>query len=245
MFPSNITIKEGAFFITDAHYSHLRPQFLEFIKAIELKQLQPPQIILMGDIFDSLIGEVSYTHRQNRTLIDLLNRLSQNIEIIYLEGNHDFNLHNIFPKIQIFSISQQPILVQYKKKKIYLSHGDFNADIGYKIYTSIIRNSVILSLLSFIDKIGNFFIMKKLDRYLSKKDDCKKLKNFPFFTEKRLNIKYSCDYFIDGHFHQNRRFQIADFIYINLGAFACNQRYFSVKLDNDKELLEEHIFLKE
>ena len=244
MFHSNITLKEGAFLVTDAHYSLLRPHFLEFMKDIDSQKIKPTQLIFMGDIFDTLLGEVSYTKKQNSELIELLNRVSQRIEIIYLEGNHDYNLQKIFPNIEIFSISKQPIIANFKTKKIYLSHGDFNAGFSYKIYSLFIRNSFFLSLLSFIDSLGSHFILKKLNETFAKKDDCKQLDNFQSYTRKRLNKKYICDYFIDGHFHQNKKFTIQNFTYINLGAFACNQRYFSVKSVNNKELLEEHIFSK-
>jgi len=244
MFHSQVTIKEGAFLVADAHYSSFRPHFLEFIKDIDSKKLQPTQLILMGDIFDSLFGQVEYTQYKNKKLIELLNHISIKIEIIYLEGNHDFNLQKIFPNIKIFSLSQQPILASFKKKKIYLSHGDFNGGVGYKIYSLFIRNSLLLSFISVLDSLGSHFIIKKLEKYLSEKDDCNKITDFQLFTNKRLRKRYSCDYFIDGHFHQNKQFPIQSFIYINLDAFACNQRYFSVKLLNNKELLEEHIFSK-
>ena len=64
------------------------------------------------------------------------------------------------------------------------------------------------------------------------------------FMQKRLGAKYSCDYFVEGHFHQNKTIEIDDFIYINLGAFACNQRYFVVKSSQNRELFEEKNFSK-
>ena len=244
MFHSDIIIKEGAFIVSDAHYSHLRPQFLEFIKAIDSKKLSPTQLIFMGDIFDALFGQVKYTHIQNQEIIDLVNKISLNIEIIMLEGNHDFNLKSIFLNAEVFQISQQPLFCKYNKKRVYLAHGDFNAGLEYKIYTALIRNPLLLSILAFVDNVGSHFILKKLDKQLGKKDDCKKLDNFESFISNRLLKKYKCDYFIEGHFHQNIAFNLKSFSYINLAAFACNQRYFTVNSSQDKELLEENIFSK-
>ncbi|MEA3227719.1 MAG: metallophosphoesterase [Campylobacterota bacterium] len=240
----NIVIKEGAFIISDAHYSDIRPHFLEFIQDIDSKKLQPTQLIFMGDIFDALFGQVKYTQTVNKKIIDLINTLSIEIELIILEGNHDFNLKNIFLNAQVFKLSQQPLLCSFERKKIYLAHGDFNVGFGYKIYTLFIRNRVFLTILSLIDSLSSHFILKKLNKKLSQKEDCKELKSFPSFIKKRLENRYECDYFIEGHFHQNQQFKIDRFFYINLAAFACNQRYFSVKSLKDKELLEEHIFSK-
>ena len=240
----NLELKEGAFIIADAHYSTLRPELLSLIEEIHSKKLQATQLILMGDIFDALFGDVVYTQEINTYMIKLINEISEFIEVIYLEGNHDFNLQEVFPNVKVFSIQNQPVICTYEDKTVYLAHGDFDGERAYKIYTSIIRNSFTLYILKSIDSMLNHFILKKLDNYLSKKDDCREFLGFDEFIEKRLVCKVVCDYFIEGHFHQNRTIKFENITYINLGAFACNQRYFIVKSLEDKELLEENIFSK-
>lgn len=238
-----IELVEGAFVVADAHYSHKRPQFLDFLNSIYTKELNPPQLILVGDIFDALFGEVSFTHRQNQEAIEILNAISNDIEVIYLEGNHDFNLKNIFKNIKIFPITSQPIELGFKDKKILFAHGDINNTAKYNTYTKIIRSNITLTLLAFIDSILNHKILKKLDEYLSKKNDCKDFTGFEDFILQRLSNKYICNYFIEGHFHQNRVLNIDNFTYINLGAFACNQRYYVVQSSlQTKKLLEENFF---
>ena len=128
MFRSDIKIKEGAFFISDAHYSPTRPDLLEFIKDIHAKKIIPTQLVFFGDIFDALFGNVSYTVEKNQEMITLLNDISKEIELIYLEGNHDFNLKKIFPLAKIFSISQQPVLCTINNKKVSLSNAFLNDD---------------------------------------------------------------------------------------------------------------------
>jgi len=245
MFHSDIEIKEGAFVVSDAHYSHFRPQFLEFIKAIHSKKLQSTQLIFLGDIFDILFYQIPYSQEINREAIQLINEISQEIEVIYLEGNHDFNLKYIFPHAKVFPISKQPVACGFDGKKVLLAHGDFGSVLQYRIYTAIIRNPFTLYFLRGVDFILNHLIIKKLDNYLSKKEDCKEFIGFREFVLKRLENRYDCDYFIEGHFHQNKIMVFDKFRYINLGVFACNQRYFSVKSSKDIELLEEKFFSKE
>ncbi len=239
-----LEIKEGAFIVSDAHYSHQRPELLNFIKDIHSKKLQPTQLILMGDIFDALFGGVAYTQKINQEAIKLLNEISVEIEMIYLEGNHDFNLKNIFPNAKIFPISAQPVETTCNGKKVLLAHGDIEGDLSYKIYTAIIRNPLMLFVLSKIDFILGHYILKRLDIYLSKKDDCKEFTGLKEFISKRLYGKYKCDYFIEGHFHQNKIIKYDEFTYTNLGVFACNQRYFIVDYSIDMELLQEKTFYK-
>ncbi|HEY9203743.1 MAG TPA: UDP-2,3-diacylglucosamine diphosphatase [Sulfurimonas sp.] len=240
----SMEIKEGAIIVADAHYSHKRPHFLEFLKDIDSKKISCSQLILMGDIFDALFGEIPQTHKINKEAITLINRISSEVEVLYLEGNHDFNLTAVFPKVKVFPISAQPVECGMRGKKVLLSHGDIESDTGYKIYAAVIRSSCVLYLLRAIDSISNHYILKRLDEYLGKKNDCKEFVGLEEFMAKRLDGKYSCDYFIEGHFHQNRSVRLKDFLYINLGAFACNQRYFIVKFKDGIQFLQEKIFSK-
>ena len=243
-----IEIKEGAFVVSDAHYSHIRPDFLDFLKDIYSKKLKPTQLIFLGDMFDALFGGVSYTQKINQEAIKLLNDISKDIELIYLEGNHDFNLKDIFVDAKVFPISKQPLKCKYQGKTVLLAHGDFftkDSDIAYKIYTKIIRNSFVLLILSKIDSLFGHLILKKLDKYLGKKNDCKEFIDFREYISQRLKGKYDCEYFIEGHYHQGKSMDFDDFNYINLGVFACNQRFFTVKSSQELELLEKKYFSKE
>jgi len=236
-----LEIKEGAFFISDAHYSPRRPQLLSFLEAIKNKELQPTQLIFMGDIFDALFGLITRTYTVNQKVIDLINELSLEIEVIYLEGNHDFNLKNLFKDSRVVPIQNQPLQVMLNEKKIYLAHGDFIGSKGYKLYTSIVRYPFSLMIFNIVNILLNNYILNTLDTYLSKKNDCTKIKNFNTIIEKRLDNKYECEYFVEGHFHQNKIIKFDKYKYFNLAAFACNQRYFIVKLSH-KELFVEKEF---
>ncbi|WP_297444039.1 metallophosphoesterase [Sulfurimonas sp.] len=240
-----IELKEGAFVISDAHFSPSRPELLDFIKAIHTKQLRPTQLILMGDIFDTLFGSINFTYTQNSEMIQLINEISHEIEVIYLEGNHDFNLQKLFVNAVVVPIQMQPIMAKYKDKKVYLAHGDFDGAVFYKLYTALIRNPFILFILKYIDIISNHAILNSVDKHLQKKEDCNKFTGFEKFIHKRLKARFEADYFIEGHFHQNKSFYVGDMYYINLAAFACNQRYFSIKYSKDNNILEEKIFLRE
>jgi len=240
-----IEILEGAFVISDAHYSHLRPELLSLIKDIHSKKILPTQLIFMGDIFDALFGEVPYTHRINEEMITLINEINRDMKVIYLEGNHDFNLSSVFPKAEVISYNQQPLYCSYKDEQVCLAHGDFDVGFFYSLYTNIIRNRIVLFLLKSFDLLTNHTIFQKLDKYLSKKDDCKEFFGFKDFIETRHLSAFECEYFIEGHFHQNKSYNFATLNYVNLAAFACNQRYFIVKSSQDNKLFLEEKSYKE
>jgi len=238
-----LELREGALLVADAHYSSKNPQLLAFIEALNDKKILTSQLILLGDSFDALFGEVLKTYDANREIIDALHQLSENIEVIFFEGNHDFQLQKIFPNNRVYTLEMQPVMAYYGEKKVLLSHGDFDGGWSYLLYSKIIRNPVVARGLSVLNNIGDDFILKALAKKLLKKNNCIEMENFGAFVQKRfLHSAYECDYFIDGHFHQNKKFTLKKFEYINLDAFACNQRYFSVKFLQDKELLEEFSF---
>ena len=234
---------EGAIFISDAHYSFKHKDLLAFLKAIRSQEIQTPQLIFMGDIFDLLFGGIAKTIERNQEVVDLINTLSDNIEILYLEGNHDFNLTSIFPGVKVFSIKQQPVVCDYKEKSVALAHGDFDAPFGYRLYTAIIRNPFVLRVLSFLNTIGKQFILNALDAKLARKDDCQKIDTFETYVTKHLS-KQKLDtytFFIEGHHHQDLSFEIDGCTYVNLPAFACGLGYMRL----GAETLEHDSFTKE
>ncbi len=237
-------IKAGAVLIADAHYSDIHPEFLDFLKAVESGVIVTPQLILMGDIFDLLFGYIPLTQQRNREAIALINTLCKRMEILYLEGNHDFQLQTIFPHIRVVPVEQQPLLCHYNNKKILLSHGDYRGTWSYRLYLFLIRSSPVLRLLNIIDRLTNNGIIKRLDSHLSRKNHCRTIPRFQEKIDacKELFEQDACDCIIEGHFHQNRTFHYETFHYINLAAFACNQRYFIVQCENKQELLQEVIF---
>ena len=228
---NTLELKEGAFLLSDAHYSHRREELLDFIKAIHSKTLLPTQLILMGDIFDALFGGINYTYIENREMIRLLNDISQEIEVVYLEGNHDFNLQKIFPNVKVFSLSQQPIKVRYKNQIGFISHGDVFSGVGYRLFHVVIRNSFILKML-------NFFLGKKLSKYYLTKTNskkiCKKINNFDKIAKQKIDLYdiglSEVDFIIEGHYHQGLVLE-QKCLYFNLKSYGCDKKYYQIKGD--------------
>jgi UDP-2,3-diacylglucosamine hydrolase len=117
-----ITLQPGAWFIADAHYARYRPALYDFLNGLPSEAL-PPQIVLMGDIFDLLFGYAPNSVAPNRSMVDLLLRIAESREVIYLEGNHDFGLAPIFSgKIAAFSRKEQPVIGEVAGRRFALHH---------------------------------------------------------------------------------------------------------------------------
>ncbi len=210
-------IKEGAIFIADAHYPHHGESLLTLLRSIENQTLKTPQLFLMGDIFDLLFGYNEYIKTFSQEAINLLQELSQTLEIHYLEGNHDFCLKEIFPNIHLYPREKQPINFQLKEQIIYLAHGDlYETGFGYNLYSKLLRNKTTLTFLKPFEKQIIDHRLKKLQ----KKHICHSFEKF----EQRANAiisHYPKDtLIIEGHFHQGIRFAN----YISLPSLVCQNK---------------------
>jgi len=221
-----LNLEDNAIFVADSHFNLKNTEFLIFLEQLDSKKIETHQLILMGDNFDFLSGESKYFIQQNKTLIDILNKLSLTMQIVYLEGNHDYNLQKLFPNIKVYKREDQPLLGTYQDKTIALSHGDNFINWKYDLYCKIIRNSILLKFLNMID-FGNF-ISKKIDSSLLEKNICHKMKNFKTLVEKRMN-NYKSDIVIEGHYHQGSTHKFKNKIYINIPSLCCDKTYMKLK----------------
>jgi UDP-2,3-diacylglucosamine hydrolase len=174
----NLELKKGAIFIADAHYPNHGKEFLTLLQNIQSGKIKTSQLILMGDIFDLLVGTSIYLKDKFKTEIALIDSIAKNIEVIYIEGNHDFYLKPLFKNVKTIPIEQQPLTMQNKNKTIALSHGDkYCMNLSYKIYTKLIRNPIILKL------IPQAYAKNKLKSMQNKKI-CKEIKDFNLLAKK-------------------------------------------------------------
>jgi UDP-2,3-diacylglucosamine hydrolase len=217
-----LNIKQEAIFIADSHYNQKNNQFLTFLKKLESKEIKTSQLFLMGDMIDFISGESKYFIKQNSDVINLLNKLSNDIEIIYLEGNHDYNLKSLFSNIKVIKRENQPLLAKFDNKTISLSHGDNFINWKYDLFCKIIRNTLFLKFMNLIDI--NYFISKKIENTLVNKNICHKMNNFKHIVSKRLD-NYNTDIVIEGHYHQGDIYNIDSKKYINIPSLCCQNKY--------------------
>lgn len=231
-------IKEDAIFVADAHYQvGVRESFYNFLLKVDAGEIRTSQLIMIGDMFDLLVGVIDYTIKENQKVIKLINTLSQKIEIFYFEGNHDFYLQKLFPNVKVIPIAQQVLLASYHDKKVAISHGDLHQGFGYKLYTLLIRNFFILKLLNFLDKNFHNFISKKILLAHKNKDICKKIENFAQII-KQKSKKYDIasngfDVICEGHYHMNEEYSLQGSQYRLFSSYACGNIYFTIDFKED------------
>lgn len=247
MYPDPFVLKVGAILVADAHCAPWRTPFIDFLHAVESGEIATPQLILMGDVFDLLFGDIDATLSLNHDSVALLNAVAAKTEVLYLEGNHDFRLKPLFPNLRVIPRKDQPFIARFNDHPVGLSHGDTQMGFGYEVYTALIRNGIILKVLNRLDGWGDNFIVKRLIEMMKRKHHCKPISEFETLIRKRMSEaeRPRMDTLIEGHFHQNCSFELPELHYINLGAFACNERYYSVQSSHNRMVLEEVFLSKE
>ncbi len=231
--PSYHNIKDDAIFIADSHYNKKRISLEILLNQIISNEIKTSQLILMGDMFDFLSYEIKYFVKINQKIIDLINKLGEKIDIVYFEGNHDFDIKKIFFNIKVISRDEQYSIFRYNNKNLYISHGDIYMPIAYNIFTTIMRSKLFLKTLNMID-ISNV-ISKYFENRLINKSICHDFKSFESFAKKRIasyNIKDD-ELIIEGHFHQGKIYKN----YINIPSLACKNRYMQI-INNKFEIRE-------
>ena len=221
-----LSIKQDSIFVADSHFNEKNRELLTFLEKVESKEIITSQLFLMGDMIDFISGESRYFVQQNSVVINLLNKLSQKLEIIYLEGNHDYNLKTLFPNINVIKRENQPLLAKFEQKTVSISHGDNFINWKYDLYCKFIRNNIFLRFMNFIDI--NFFISKKIENALLNKNICHKINNFEHIVEKRLH-NYFTNIVIEGHYHQGNRYFFDNKEYINIPSLCCQKKYTRIK----------------
>jgi len=212
-----IEIQENSIFIADSHYPHHGDDFLSLLHKIDKKELDTPQIFLMGDNFDLLFGYNDYIQTFSSEAIELLQKLSKTIEIHYFEGNHDFCLKEVFPDMRVYSREEQPAHFTLVDKKVALSHGDkYKTGFGYDFYCKVLRNKLTLTLLRPFEKSIINDRMKKL----SNKKICHTFNGFEKRVGDILKHYEDIDLVIEGHFHQSKVIGK----YISLPSQACQHK---------------------
>ncbi len=218
-----LSIKNDAIFVADSHFNQKNKELLSLLKKIESNDIVTSQLFLMGDIFDFISGESRYFIKQNQEVITLLNKLALKIKIVYLEGNHDYNLQSVFPNIKVIKRENQPFFAKLEDgKTVALSHGDNFINWKYDAYCKFIRNTWFLKFMNFID--FNYFISKKIEEKLVQKNICHKITNFENIVKRRVQ-NYDTQIIIEGHYHQGKEYLIDDKRYINIPSLCCQKEY--------------------
>lgn len=227
-----LNLQSDAIFIADSHFNANTARGLLGYLAYLAQEKPPSQLILMGDIAQVLIGTIPTSIQYNIELIEILQKLEEkSVEIIWLEGNHDFalqSLHPHLPKTTFIPRKLQPIFAQYQDKHYLLAHGDLYLGIKYNLYIRTLK--ALSPLFYLIDKLSDGEVYEEIHEKIEQKHIHSFSPHFFEFANQRIyaykqaNPTLKFQGIIEGHFHIGKKISSQGVLYISLPAFYFLQQ---------------------
>ena len=195
-------------FMADAHLnSETDENYRILLKFLSELPGNTDTLFILGDLFEFWIGypEVPFTHYL--PVLGLLEQLRENgVEIVYLEGNHDFHMGPFFEKTLKARIFSGPAGIDLDGKKVYLCHGDQinKTDYGYRMLRALLHNPVTRAVIPLVPPAAASFIAERMGRASRGNHQLRSIKwdyNAIMREFAAARFKEGYDAVIIGHFH--------------------------------------------
>ncbi len=146
------------FFLSDAHLG-AEPESSEASRAARLHSFleslvgRASTLYIVGDLFDFWFEyRTAIPRRLFRTLAALDSLKRAGVEIVYLNGNHDFWLGPFLRESLGLRTVDGAVTVEAQGRRLWVHHGDglVGGDLGYKFLRGILRNPLSIGLYSLL-----------------------------------------------------------------------------------------------
>ncbi len=112
-------------FIADLHLNPQHPEMVDvFCNFIRTQAKDVDALYILGDLFESWIGDDYETKLSRRVKQELKWLREQGIPIYFMQGNRDFLLGEQFCALSGMELLPDPHIIYVNNKKILLTHGD-------------------------------------------------------------------------------------------------------------------------
>ena len=195
-------------FIGDAH---ITPDETDFQTRLSRFLVSLPgrydYLFVMGDLFEFWFGFEGYTYQEEYgPVLDAFHVLSERgVQIVYLEGNHDFNMGSVFTEdlhAQVYPDAHSMVM---DGKRWFVTHGDLVAAEGlrYGTYRKLIKNPVTYGLIRLLGPKKILKIAGKLGEMSHKvyhTPEAYDARKYTTYVKKRFSEGF--DAVIMGHTHR-------------------------------------------
>lgn len=210
------------------------------------------RIYLLGDIFDLMIGgHQEYVKKHIKFFELLAEKIKNNIEIYFIEGNHDFHLEAVFEYfLNLYALDSKKFkylkdeeVIKINDRNTLFCHGDIvdDTNTSFQKWKAIYRSKAIRIL---VNRLMPYFLLKKIGEEASKDSKKRNSKTFNFDKSKklyregakRLFDKMNIDIIVAGHTHILEEERIGNGLYLNNG-FPLKDKKFVYLSPNENKLI--------
>ncbi len=228
---------EKIFFISDVHLGAGSPteerqkqkklfDFFQFIR-------QPAtRLFILGDLFDvwfeyrfAIPGEYFHVLKALSTLREA------GVQIDFILGNHDFWVHNFFPRELDIKIYRKPLQIELQSKKIFMAHGHglLKSSFGDRILKKIFENPLNIYWYRLLSPEIGIPLAKTISKWSRRNGFIEENPNkitlqYSELVES-LNQNADFDAYIMGHSHVPVLKQLKNTIYLNTGNWVKHFSY--------------------
>ncbi|NQT26168.1 UDP-2,3-diacylglucosamine diphosphatase [candidate division KSB1 bacterium] len=212
------------FFISDAHLGlssetddkRREKQLLAFFDHV---RVTGHQLYIVGDLFDFWFEYAHAIPRHSHRIIQTLKTMvSEDIEIHFIVGNHDFAIGDFFTDELGISVHYHPLEKRFSGKRFLIDHGDGidPKDVGYRFIKKIFRHPISIALFRLLHPDFGFWIAHTLSN-LSRDHRPIKDRDQIYIDYANVQFNNGFDYLIMGHTHRPQEYHSGDHTYINTG----------------------------
>lgn len=196
-------------FLADAHLRHpADDNYRALLAFLEEQITDTERLVLLGDIFEFCVGYRHTVFANHVPLLHMLGRYrEQGIEILYVEGNHDFHLGPYFEDRLEVKVLPDGGGIKLDDRDVYIAHGDLAnpADRGYRLLRSVLRSRLLRWLLAIMPPDLTWRLAALASRQ-SKRSTPEKSRQWPardiLLTYARSLGEQGYQVVVTGHFHQ-------------------------------------------
>lgn len=220
---------------SDLHYSHKYPESKRVwgLFCRHPKVMSANTVILLGDMFDLMIGgKKQYLDYYKDFFSDLKTFIQSGKKVIFVEGNHDFHIENVFKSflksnnldVKLFEYYKDEFVIKCGEENILFCHGDIvdETNESFKKWKKIYRNKLFEF---FTNYILPFFVIRKVGERASQDSKNRNSRAFNYDKSKQLYRngaesvlnQFSVKILVTGHTHIIDKIKTGSGLYINNG----------------------------
>lgn len=218
-------------FIADAHLR--QPEDENYRRLLAFLATLPgtaDTLYVLGDLFEFWIGYPCLVFPQYVPLVNMLRQLrNSGVELVYFEGNHDFNLGEVFTRDLRARVYPGPAEVQIDGRRFYLCHGDqMNpGDYGYRLLRATLRSPMVRLLSRQLPPAVAVRIAQLLDRTCGAPAEAKRRHDPAAIIRAFAHTRFAAgsDAVVTGHFHYPLHEQHGGRDLVSLGDWITDYSY--------------------
>ena len=124
-----------------------------FIKFCQDQAAQVDQLFILGDLFNTWLGD-DLSNNAYQDVIQALKQLSSTTDVFVMDGNRDFLIGADFEKQSGAKLINEPYVLSHHDKKYVLIHGDSlcTDDVNYQKLKKVLRNPITTFIFAHLPK---------------------------------------------------------------------------------------------